>query len=236
MGKEWSVSRTENKYLLSYSEGASLRNKLDRLLQKDRYSDNFRGYMVRSIYFDSLDNHDLQTKIAGTEIRRKVRIRIYDPKSDSCKLELKQKIGDAQHKISIQITKEHAVDLINGRYEVLRSYFNQSENAIKIYSIMVMGCYRPVVLIEYDRIAYTHPVNNTRITFDFKIRSTESFYDITAIKPPYSHMVNDMVILEVKYNGKLLDYISKVLQPYHLNRLSVSKYCMGRNTYIQYIF
>ncbi len=235
MGQEWVVYRTENKYFLTHEKSLMLQKKLEQILSKDEYCPNTNGYMVRSLYFDSINQYDLITKIEGAQIRRKIRIRIYDPNDQWCKLEMKQKDGDVQHKISLRITREDAQKLINGEYNVLRQYFDSSSNAVTIYSIMVMGCYKPVTLIEYNRIAYTHFINNTRITFDRNVRSSESCFDIFSPEPLYSCQYDERVILEVKYNDKLLGYVSKTLQACDLNRLAISKYCMGRKSYMEYM-
>ena len=99
-----------------------------------------------------------------------------------------------------------------------------------------MGGYRPVVLIEYDRMAYTYPAYNTRITVDMNLRSSESNLDLFSEKPAYSALLNEEVILEVKYNQKLVRFLSDILRQYHLTQSSVSKYCMGRKIFYDFEF
>ncbi len=233
MSNELSVFRSENKYLLTYAAAASLRGKLDQVLQRDGYSGE-GGYLVRSLYFDSINHIDFSTKLAGTEMRKKIRLRIYSPDDLSCKLEVKQKNGDLQHKISLVITREEAQKLIRGNCSVLTRYFSQSEHAVYIYKTMVLGCYRPAVLVEYDRIAYVYPRYDTRLTFDMRVRSSESNFDLFSSAPMYTPVLSDQVVLEVKYNEKLMGFISNILRPYHLNRLAVSKYCAGRKQFYDF--
>jgi len=232
MSNTLSVYRRENKYILSVDNISNLKFSLDKILERDKHSQK-DSYIVRSLYFDSLNNIDFNTKLSGVEIRKKIRLRTYDYKSDKCKLEMKQKKGDLQHKISIWISKKDAQELIEKNYSVLLNYFNNS-NAIYFYTTMMTGCYVPVALIEYDRIAYTYPLNNTRITIDMNVRSSESNFDLFAENPNYNYVINNDIILEIKYNGKLLKFISNVLNKYKLNRVSVSKYCFGRKVFYDF--
>ena len=105
---ELSVFRNENKYLLTYGEAASLREKLSGILPLDSYSKN-GPYLVRSLYLDSVEDGDFYEKMAGNEVRKKIRLRVYSPDDRKCKLEVKQKNGDLQHKVSLWITREDAI-------------------------------------------------------------------------------------------------------------------------------
>ena len=63
------------------------------------------GYPVRSLYFDTLDDRDFHEKAAGVELRRKLRLRSYDPAADFAMLEMKQKQGASQLKRSLRVTR-----------------------------------------------------------------------------------------------------------------------------------
>lgn len=230
-----SVYRSENKYLLPFESIYDLKSKLGKILKIDNNSQT-DGYLVRSLYFDSLNNIDFNTKMAGTEIRKKIRLRIYDLKSNKCKLEMKQKNGNLQHKISLWITKEDALELINKNYSVLIKYFNTSKEALTIYTTMVLGCYQPVVMVEYDRIAYTHPLYETRITLDMNIRSSETNFNLFDQNISYYPVFDQNAILEVKYNGNLLNFISNSLKQFHLTKIAFSKYCLARKVYQYFDF
>ena len=147
--EELKTFRHEQKYVIPYYEMLNLRKKFNDLLRIDR-SPN--GYMVRSLYFDSVNDEDYYDKLGGESNRKKIRLRIYDTKKDYVKLEIKAKHDVHQLKESIVIDKKTAKELINGNYRVLLDM--NSETALKIYTIMTKGYYRPKVIIEYDRIAY----------------------------------------------------------------------------------
>ena len=235
MGDILSVFRNENKYYISFDKYINLKSKLDKILKRDEYSKE-NSYIVRSLYFDSINNIDFRTKLGGTNIRKKIRLRVYDLKSNKCKLEMKQKNANLQHKISLWIDREDVNKLIKGEYSVLTKYFSKSKEALLIYKTMVLGCYKPVVMVEYDRIAYVYPRYNTRLTFDMNVRSSESNFNLFDENIMFTTLINQKVILEVKYNDKLMGFISNVLKPYKLTQLAVSKYCSGRKVFYDFEF
>ena len=206
--------RIEDKYIISYDKVLLLKNAFNKVLSKDVHSQE-KAYVVRSLYFDSINNRDYLTKFAGTEERQKIRIRTYDIKSNKCKLEIKKKQGALQEKISLWITKNDAKDLIDGKY------------------MMQLYCYRPTVLVEYDRLAYTYPVNDTRITFDMNVRSSESNLKLFE-ECPLVPITDKVVILEVKYNGDLTDYVSRMIKAYEIDQVAISKYCESRKIFLEF--
>lgn len=220
-----SVKRNEFKYMLSYEQALRLKKEFDVLLQRDE-SSGLYGYRVKSLYFDSIHDKDFTAKISGDDVRKKIRLRIYDEEDTTAKFEIKAKEGKYQQKSSLLVTKAEAREIIKGNYGLLMDH--KEETAHKLYAILVLNCYRPSVLIEYNRVAYCYPEFDTRITFDSEVKSSELDFDLYSRKIPWNYIINDSIILEVKYNHKLMGFISDVLKRYQLNNISVSKYCSGR--------
>lgn len=231
-GRVQSVLRTEEKYLLSYPQALKLQHKLCHLLPVDAFGGE-RGYRVRSLYFDSFHNTDYHDKSAGTYYRKKVRLRIYDERQTDAKLELKEKHGALQHKISVTISRQDAEQLCQGDYHVLLAY--QTPDAMRLYTIMALDLYRPAAIIEYDRMAFTYDLFSTRITLDSNVRSSELLLNLYQPVLPWDYVVNQSVILEVKYNQLLPGFLSDVLDHEDLNKLSVGKYALGRRILDRYI-
>ena len=117
MSEVLNVFRNENKYIISKYKMSNIKNDLNVILKKDLYSNN-KSYKVRSLYFDSINNIDFNTKLAGTLDRKKIRIRSYDVNDKKCKLEMKKKHGDLSNKISVWINKDDVNELIKGNYKV----------------------------------------------------------------------------------------------------------------------
>ena len=79
--------RHELKYLITPAELTVLRNTLAPLMQLDQGHE----YLIRSLYFDTINDDALEEKIAGVGNRKKYRIRIYNFSDRVIKLECKSK-------------------------------------------------------------------------------------------------------------------------------------------------
>ena len=107
------VLREEKKFLIGIHEFISKSHQLEKVLMQDSHNGT-HGYRIRSLYFDTPYDTDFFEKQAGTELRRKVRLRIYDPRADYAMLEMKQKQGERQLKRSLRVSKEDAERIIQG--------------------------------------------------------------------------------------------------------------------------
>lgn len=227
-----SVLRSELKYWINYRDSLLLQAELEELLMPDSYSrDGF--YRVKSLYFDTVNQKDYVDKLDGVEDRKKIRMRIYDESEDTVKLECKRKSGALQLKEGILLNREDAVRCMDGDYGVLLDY--PEELAWRLYSELMLGCYRPAVIIEYDRCAYMYGEYNTRITIDRHVRSSELTLDLFDRDLSWVRTIEDAAILEVKFDEKLIEPIKRILAKYHLTNVSVSKYASGRPVLERYL-
>lgn len=225
MDKEISVDRTEKKYYISLWDIVKLKSKLKYFLKEDKYSLSSTGYKVRSVYFDSIDNLDYYSKIDGLNKRKKIRLRVYGHDLDFAKLEVKHKLGDKQRKVSLIIKKSDAENLLKGDYESLLTMGNES--AKWIYSQFKSGLYKPRCMIEYDRYVLMHPTNKIRITIDSNIKYSNTEFNLFKKSPSLLPILHTP-ILEVKYNGFLLDPVRNVIKQFNLEECAISKYVMAR--------
>ncbi|WP_129596726.1 polyphosphate polymerase domain-containing protein [Anaerophilus nitritogenes] len=222
------VFRKEKKYIISQMTACNLYELLSKVLHEDVHNSSYDGYMVRSLYFDTIDDTDYMDKEEGYEYRKKIRLRIYSPTQENAKLEMKEKVGDHQRKRSLTISKEHALELITGKYECLLYY--KDSFAQELYFLMMKELYRPKCIVEYKRTAFFVPENDIRITLDACIEATEINFDLfhTNINLyPVSHF--DNVTLEVKYNRFLLSYVKDLLSACNKISTSNSKYFLARS-------
>ena len=227
MGGELYSQRKEIKYIVPLGKALAIREQLDRLLQRDEHCAD-GPYLVRSLYFDSANQIDFAEKLAGVINRKKVRLRIYDKDASLCKLEIKQKTDDRQQKLSLIISVSDAAEISHGNIKVLKKYFDTSATSLKAYGIMAQGLYRPVAQIAYDSLAYKYSMYDTRITLDMNVRSSESNLDIFSPDVRYVPIMREDAVLEVKYSGKLMGFLSALLAQFHLTQGTFSKYCAGR--------
>jgi len=221
------IRRKEVKYLIDTSQYRKYKSTIGQILRADKHNGD-NGYIVRSLYFDTLEDKDFCEKEDGLELRKKIRLRVYNPNDDFAMLEMKQKQGEYQMKRSLKVSKEDAMEIIKANYAPLLKYTDSF--ASEMYAYMTMNLYRPKVVVEYKRDAFIVNENNIRLTFDHDVRATENSYDIfdsNLLLIPV--MEQDNIILEVKYNGFLLSYIKDLVKNVSCMNLSVSKYYMSRN-------
>lgn len=222
----WQVLRNERKFLLNTLDFIETKYRLQQLFHEDLHNGE-EGYLIRSLYFDTEYDDDLFDKAFGLGVRKKVRLRLYDPNSDFAMLEMKQKQENQQRKRSLRISREDAQKLIRCDYNSLLSY--PEPFATECYALMKTRCYRPRTIVEYRRIAFIAKENNIRITFDHEIKATQSsfaLFDPNLLMVPV--MDGSQAVLEVKYNGFLLSYIKDMLGNLGKSELSVSKYALAR--------
>jgi len=179
------------------------------------------------LYFDSHSDSDLFDVLDGLMEKRKIRLRIYSVDSSSVKLEYKCKSGDNGRKMALIISREEALRMIDGDYSFLLA--KRDSLAIKLYSRLKTGGYRPKIVVSYDRLAYTYTPNDIRITFDSNINAsliTSSLFDQNAAWKPI--LQPGIGVLEVKYNGFLFGHLKKVIELIDYLSTSSSKYANSR--------
>ena len=220
------VLRREEKYPLNLADANIYSNMFSAILAIDQFSKN-GSYMVRSLYFDTPDDKDFFEKIKEQNLRRKIRLRIYNPDDTMAKLELKQKENIFQKKRTMLVSKEDALELIKGNYSVLLKY--EDALAAELFAIMSIEVYRPKSIVEYQRRAFIAKENNIRLTFDSNIRATESSFDLFAKDLPLAPVFPlDKVVFEVKYDKFLLSYITDIISKVDARNMTSSKYCLSR--------
>lgn len=227
------VNRRELKYPIGEMDYYKVNELFKEVLTPDPNNKDY-GYRIRSLYFDSLNNDDYYAKVNGEEVRKKIRLRIYDTNTAKVKLEIKRKMNVSQRKETTTISREDAIALINKDYSVLLKYEN--DTAKSAYNIMTIGQYRPVVLVDYNRRAYIHNENNIRVTLDSDIKSNEFDFDMfneDILMTPIVDYYN--AVLEVKFDGELFCWISQALAGLDTTNRSLSKYCSSRQFFENYI-
>lgn len=138
---------------------------------------------------------------------------------------MKEKQGQNQRKRSLSVSKQQAIRLIQGEYNVLKEIGGAL--AQEFYCTMQIGLYRPKTVVEYNRLAYMVKENNIRVTLDSQLTATEANYDIFSSELSL-YPITDQLVLEVKYNHFLLDYIKDILNLSNKEEVAISKYCLAR--------
>lgn len=196
-------------------------------MKLDKHAGENGQYLIRSIYFDDLEDTALFEKISGVDHRKKYRIRFYNGDTSFILLEKKIKDKGLTAKLKTRITKEECLRIIKGDIDWLNSSNRKLLN--ELYIRMKSGLYRPKTIVDYVREAYVYFPGNVRVTFDKSIRSglfstdifNKNLSTVETLKP-------NLLILEVKYDEFIPDIITDIIQTGERRVRSVSKYALCR--------
>ncbi|MBQ8135904.1 MAG: polyphosphate polymerase domain-containing protein [Clostridia bacterium] len=222
--------RHELKYFIGRTQYLVLKSCLKSVLPLDPNAVKNGGqYSIRSLYFDTVFNDAYYDKLNGVKDRDKYRMRIYNASQNEIFMECKTKVESYISKRSVRIPRELADQLIGGDPTGLE--FTQNGLLRDIFREMRLRFLHPVVIVDYDREAFLHPAEEVRITFDKNLRSGLNSIDIfNASIPTVPVMDDEMIVLEVKYNRALPQYIADLISyacPEAV-QTAISKYTMCR--------
>ena len=221
------VIRQELKYFINVNNIINVRSMLRTFLKSDAYTQNeTNDYQVRSLYFDTIYKKDLDEKLDGILLREKVRLRVYNDES-IIKLEFKKRESTSIDKSTFIISKELADDIIACDFMANSEKLKDDSKIVKALIKLKSIGYRPRVIVEYDREAYTLPFGNTRITIDKNLRSYNNEIELFSIKyPSYPILDDNLHILEVKFSNYLPQSVKYLLNSIDAIPHSISKYTL----------
>lgn len=218
--------RIEQKFFLSPAEAAALRGRLDPILGRDTHSDARRHYTIASLYLDDREDHSLIGSLLGVGARKKYRIRAYNGSDDFISVECKRKEGRVSCKTAFAVTRADYDRLISGDPSPLLTY--PCDLAKQLYCDVRTAGYRPRSLVVYERETYIHPIERVRITLDTDLRGSDTARDLFT-HPPLRYLIpRDVVLLEVKYNRFLPEFIADLLPRHCMPATANCKYVRSR--------
>ncbi len=219
--------RSELKHYINYQDYEIIKSRISKVLTLDKNTNENYEYKIRSIYFENYNDKVLQEKLLGLNKREKFRIRFYNDDDSFIRLEKKCKINGLCKKISCPITKEQCLKIINNDIDFL---IKSDEPLLQeLYYKMKTQFLKPKTIVDYDREAYIYKIGNVRITFDKNLKtgivSNDLFNkNLCTINPIYKNNI----ILEVKYDEFLPEFILDLLQLGERTKTSISKYALCR--------
>ena len=222
--------RHEQKYFITLTQATELTDRLSQVLKFDRYSVDKGKYLISSVYFDTFENRSLEGTEAGLLKRKKWRIRAYNHDDSFISLEKKTKRGGLGKKESVRINRQIYDDIMYKRGDMLNKL--GSDLAHEFYHMINVEGYKPKTVVEYTRRAFVSDVSNVRITLDMNVKGSGSGVDMFLDSGSLVYTIPPCwVVLEVKYDHFLPDYIRNLLPDASVMQTSCSKYVFGR-TYI----
>ncbi len=219
--------RHEYKYVIDAMQQSLLKLHAAGTLQPDGHADENGEYLIRSLYFDSLEDRCFYENENGDDPREKYRIRFYNCDSSRISLECKGKRRNMTRKTSCPITLDQCMRFMDGRIPEPEREVSPNQEAM--FWQMKLQNLRPVVIVQYVRTPYINRAGNVRVTFDYNIASSN---DIAAFLDPgvplRQVLPTGQSILEVKWDEFLPSYIKEQLELDSLQWTSFSKYYLCR--------
>ena len=218
--------RHELKYYINKMQFEEIKKRISFMLDTDKNTKEDGSYFIRSLYFDDYKDTSYYQVVDGISKREKYRIRYYNYDLSYICLEKKFKINNMTNKTSCRITKKQVEDLINGKLNISKDndkLLNEFILKTKFYG------YKPAVVVSYNRIPYVYRAGNVRLTLDYNISidyNTDGFLKKQNVQIPI--IEDNMMVLEVKYDEFIPNYITWLFNINTLERTSYSKYLIGR--------
>lgn len=223
--------RHEFKYLCTDAQLTMLEVRLMGIMSKDIHAGPNGRYLIKSLYFDDINNRCFMENEEGTGPREKYRIRIYNNDPERISLECKRKENDKINKKSCLLTREQydwlVYDRASGRMEELPAL------AQKLLVLKMCNKMGPKVIVSYERIPYVYRNGNVRITFDRNIASSSRIEDFFRTDAGQRQILpSGQQLLEVKYDEYLPDHIYHALSLANMQRIAFSKYYLCRKYHL----
>ncbi len=223
--------RNEYKYIVNATQLAMLSYRFGVMMQKDIHTTSVKGggraYNVRSVYFDDHNNTSFLDNEDGPDLREKFRIRIYNHSDERITLELKSRRAQKCLKRSCSLTREQCDLLIQGENVPIN---NEQPFLLRklITQIHTRGM-RPVVIVEYDRVPYFHPLGNVRVTLDCNLRASNQCNQFLNPKVPLRPILSRGVhVVEVKWDDFLPGFVRQAIMLGCLHKTKFSKFYLCR--------
>ena len=161
--------RHEWKHEITWADLLAIRARLRAVAQPDPHAIDGK-YLIRSLYFDNLDDKTLREKLNGVNMREKFRIRYYNGDTSFIQLEKKSRLNGVGTKFSAPMTAEEVQKVIDGDIEWMRA----SPHSLiqELYCKMRYQQLRPKTIVDYTRQPFIYGPGNVRVTFDYNIRTS----------------------------------------------------------------
>jgi SPX domain protein involved in polyphosphate accumulation len=225
--------RYELKYITPINLFQSLYQDFEKFCHKDKMLEDFRkSYCVHSIYYDTHYLKYFTDKIDGIDYRKKLRVRYYGEEPhyhipENLWIELKEKVGPVIKKVRFKTLNNDIPNILSGDLKVDDPYLS------KILATYHTDRLNPNILISYRRAPLVGNYEvNTRITFDFEIKSSYVERKGQHQLPMISKQSNFLLppthfLLEIKVDDSIPAWLNHIIEKYQLSLTAFSKYATG---------
>ena len=217
--------RHEWKHEISYADLLAIRARMRAIMQPDPHAKDGR-YLIRSLYFDNLNDKALWEKVDGVNMREKFRIRYYNNDPSVIHLEKKSKLNGLGTKFSANLTAQQAQKIIEGDLDWMPNV--EAPLVRELYCKMRSQGLRPKTIVDYTREPFIYGPGNVCVTFDYNIRTglaDTNFLNPDCVMIPAG---DAPIILEVKWDAFLPSIIRDAVQTPGCRVGAFSKYAQCR--------
>lgn len=225
MDKQQIQYRHEWKHEISYLDLLTIRSRLKAVAAPDPHAVEGK-YLIRSIYFDSLNDRALREKVDGVNRREKFRIRFYNMDLSFISLEKKSRLNGLGTKYSACLSPEEAQMIADGDLDWMMG--SGRPLVEELYCKMAFQGLRPRTIVDYTREPFIYGPGNVRVTFDYDIRTglmSRDFLNPDCVTVPAG---DAGIILEVKWDNYLPSVIKDCVQTPGRRVTAFSKYAQCR--------
>lgn len=179
--------RHEWKHVITFGDLLALRSRLGAVMETDRHAVGGK-YVIRSIYFDDLNDSVLREKTDGVNDREKFRLRYYNGDAGWILLEKKSRTGGLCSKERAEVSLEEVNRILKGDLPASDAG-TPGEKPLLQELCMKMTCrgLRPKTIVEYTRIPFVYTPGNVRVTLDYRLRTglcSTDFLDPQSVTVP----------------------------------------------------
>lgn len=220
--------RYELKFMLTLEQKKLVLAAMDPYMTLDEYGRT----TIRNIYFDTDHYRLIRHSIDKPAYKEKLRIRSYaQAKADSpVFVELKKKYNSVVYKRRISLPEQQALDWLAGEIPCPAPCQISSEID---YFMAHYETIHPVLFLTYERDAYcSHASDDFRVTFDDNILCRQSDLSLEHGIWGTPLLDKDKVLMEIKCNGGIPLWMTRVLSQQRIYKTSFSKYGTAYQTVI----
>ncbi len=217
--------RHEWKHEINYMDMLVIRSRMRAITTPDSHAVDGK-YFIRSLYFDTLSDKALREKLDGVDNRKKFRIRYYNNDLSFIRLEKKSKWNNLGTKEMVRLSTMQAQAIADGNIDWMVNH--PAPLIHELYVEMKETGLRAKTIVDYTREPFVFPAGNVRVTLDYDIRTGLCSTDFLNPDTPTVPIVDNPIILEVKWDHFLPDIIRDAVHLENRRAAAFSKYAACR--------
>ncbi len=230
------AGRREAKYILSSEAlAAAVREAIRPHMEPDPHAVGLPGncYSLASLYLDTPSLDFYRDTVMGEKNRHKLRVRQYRKPGAPAFFEVKSKVNEIIRKRRAAVKPEVVADLVAGalprRSHLFKERSNDLVDLLFFRDLMQQGEATPRMRVRYDREPWLgRHDRGVRITFDRQVEgSPTTSSDVLGLDATWVASCQLPVILEVKFNRTMPEWVTRFIRRFDLVRTSVPKYVLS---------